>query len=281
MAYDLDKYGFIESDNKGDIIGITFRAYLSCYDPRMAYAINNCWGVDSDNPTKIRGIRHPENVERKMSRDHFIYSLCTMMADDRDNWKVGFISRHVPFGVSNMHRFTLSLVLWTKAIAGNKIAELLYYLIEIMTTRFIYVPMFKAGYSIAKYGQEVEQSEWETQYIQNGPKWRMWIDKIIFPSFALLYSGFQIYTLGDNFPRLKEALKKSYRPMVGKTNYVQKILFGMEVTQNEVDSYKPMHGGRWSGNLNGRNDRWLYTPKEPDNTVDRDLLVTLFNERYK
>lgn len=279
--YTVDKYGFMANarGNLGDIIGRTFRAFLAYRDINMITAINPCWSIF---PKYCIGIRHPEFPEKPMSRDHYIYTLCALK--ESNIWwakhKIYLICKYIPWRVANMHRFTLSLLFWSKAINGSRLAELCYYIIEILTARLYYVPLFKLGYFLASYGEEVHQDDWKTLYIQNDPKWKYWINRWIYPAFAMLYSGFQIRALGDNFPRLKKALKKSYAPMVGKTNYVQRILFDLPVTKAQVESYKPMIGGRWSGNLNKRNDRFLYTPKDTweYNNIDKDLLIFLYNE---
>ena len=92
-------------------------------------------------------------------------------------------------------------------------------------------------------------------------------------------TGWKIYAV-DGMTWLKKIHQKVYRPMIGKTSYVQQMLFGMKVPRERIESYKAMKGGRWGGYLSNRNDRNMrvLSPQVEWNNVDVDVARKLFNE---
>ena len=109
--------------------------------------------------------------------------------------------------------------------------------------------------------------------------YRKTIDKIIYPSYAVLLKGWQLYVLRDSF--LKKVVQRLYRPMIGRTNYMQQMLMGMKnIPRDVVEMYQAMEGGRWSGWLNNRNDRNMRVrfPRPNFNNIDSDMVRKLYNE---
>lgn len=305
--YYIDEHNLcvVYTSNKGigDAIGRTMRAYLITGDPKLIEAIENLWQISSEHNNKLVGIRHPEYVEKKdkkiwelgarMSRDHYIYTLVALrlweIQTGKKNEKLQEIIKETPFGIRRMARWTLGLILWSKALNDNKIALWLSLFIDLLMINLIYIPILKLGNKLADWGEEMEQDEWELiqhdldkVQQQSLPKWKHWIDEITYPSYAIQFSCYQLYVTPNTFPKMKKALQKSLLKMVGKTNYVQQMFLGKkDIPRDKVEAFKAMKGGRWSGYLNIRNDRNMKVLPEGKYTVnlqDVDLVRQLYNE---
>ena len=292
----------------GDAIGRTLETYIVYDDPNLVEGIANCWQYrdeykGKDYKGKMVGVRHPDYVEKeglkwyelgaRMSRDHYIYTLIALKLwekrNGREHPKLKEIVDATPFGIRSMARWTLGLILWSKAIRGNKVALLLSLSLDWLVINAFYIPIRKLGYKLTGWGEEMEQDEWEL--IQDDPtqtneqhqlKWFKTVDKIVYPSYAISFSAKQLYVTPDTFPKLKKAVQKSFLKMVGKTNYVQQMLLGKkDIPRDKVEAYKTMRGGRWSGYLMNRNDRDMKVQPEGKYTVnvkDVDLVRHLYNE---
>jgi len=305
--YYIDEYNLCVtySSNKGigDAIGRTMRAYLLTNDIKLLEGIVNLWQLSAEHNNKLVGVRHPDYVEdpdkpffhlgARMSRDHYIYTLVALrlyeIRTGKRHPKHVEIVKATPFGIRSMARWTLGLILWSKASTGNKTALWFNLLIDLIMVNLIYVPLKKLGDKICGWETEVDQDVWDTYEhnslqtnIQHHPKWKQKINKIIYPSFAIQFSCYQMYVTPDTFPKMKKALQKSFLKMVGSTNYVQQMFLGKkDVPRDKVEAFKPMKGGRWSGHLNNRNDRHMKVlpdGQETVNLMDVDLVRFLYNE---
>lgn len=287
-----------KTDN-GDSIGASQDAYLVYDDQKLVEGIDNCWQYSPKHNNKLVGVRHPDYVEKedlpffhlgaRMSRDHYIYTIVALrlweIRTGKKSEKLAIIIKNTPFGIRSMARWTLGLICWSKAIGGSKAALWFYLAQNIIMTNIMTIPMWKLGMKIAGWGDDVEQEDWvpypEGERLQEQPKYKQWISKTIFPSYALFFAGTRLYIIPDTFPKMKKVLQRSYLKMVGKTNYVQQMLFGVkDIPRERIESYKSMEGGRWSGHLTSRNDRpmKLHTKNYTENVIDVDLVRFLYNE---
>jgi hypothetical protein len=270
--FSVDQYGYMLQGGKhgtGDAILRNYMAYIAYGDEKLLKPIIR---LDAF-------IRHPEN-DTKISRDVIIYTFC-VHKQNYEGWVISSLFRILKKKKNNPH-LPFSLRCWLKAMAGNKTAHFFYLLSELLTVNLYYRPLHYLGYKIAGWGEEVDQDEWEITHVQNQSWLNNVIDKIVFPSYALHFSGHQLRSLPDRFPILTRWLKRSYGAMVGKTNYAQRLLFDLPVTEEQVRNYRPMSKNRWTGYLNGRNDRYLVEiPEQEYNNIDRDYLIALYNEKLK
>jgi hypothetical protein len=285
----VDGHGFMLVDKEnlgtGDCIGRNLEAYIAYGDDMFVKAVANQWHYTEKG---MIGYRHPTN-HYKMSPDHFINTLSIFKlyldrGGDNPMIKQKFkdIIASTPRGIEERMRFNRAVVNWARAMGGDRGAELKYYLIEIGYC-LTYLPLHWLGYKIAGFGGEVEQEDWVKIQLQSEPKWKRWIDKAVYPSFAIHNACKQMESLGDNnFPRIRKLLKRMFRPMVGKTNYVQKLYLDMKVPEERIASYKAMRGGRWTGYLHIRNDRNMELM--PDtyakaNQLDVDYARAIWNKK--
>ena len=273
---------------RGDSIGRNFKTYFTYDDPELVKANSELWYVNTYG--EYVGNRHPELTPsgHPMSRDHYLYTLLSLKLyelrnnDKRYRGKIREIHEGTGCMISSKARKMFSIKLWSEALLDNRLAEFFYYVVEILTVSFIYLPIHKLGSLIANYDDEVYQGDWipypQKERLQDLPKYKQIISKIIYPSYALILSGWQLYVLRKSFG--KKLLSWLYRPMIGKTNYVQQMLFGMKVCRYDVKFYEPMRGGRWTGYLSNRNDRdmRLLLPKPEFNNIDSDMVKKLYNE---
>ena len=303
----IDEYNLAVtySSNKGigDAIGRTTDTYIIYDDPELIDGIVNLWQKRPEFKNKLVGIRHPDYVENedkkwyqlgaRMSRDHYIYTLVALkiweQRTGKRHPKLEEIVKATPFGIRKMARWTLGLILWSKALNDNNFALWLYLVIELIMNNLIYIPLRKLADKLCGWEEEMEQDEWEQiqndptkTNLQTQPKWKQKVDKIVLPSFAIMFGATQLYVTSDRFPRLKRAVQKSMLKMVGNTNYVQQMLLGKkDIPRDKVEAFKHMRGGRWSGYLNVRNDRDMKVFTDNRyivNLQDVDLVRHLYNE---
>ena len=292
----VDEHNMMVTENirgnragEGDSHGNNFITYLLYNKVKHVLASGDLWYREDG---EIVGQRHPHvSIEdHPMSRDHYINTLLSLKLNSQRSdiqylylTMIAIITK-TGWKISKMARKTLSLHLWSHAIIGNKVAEWFFYLTEILTVALFYIPIHKLGSWITGYGDEVEQEDWipypEGERLQDLPKYKQVISKIIFPSYALTHAGFQLYVL-KNYPRMRRLLKRLNLQMVGKTNYVQQMLFGKKnIPRDKVEMFEAMIGGRWSGYLSSRNDRNMniLDPQPKYNNLDVDLVRFLYNE---
>lgn len=300
----VDKYNLFitykPNRGLGDCIGRSMRAYLAYHDIKLIEGIEELWQFSPEHNNKMVGIRHPDITDEvgddkvlkkywigRMSRDHYINTLVALKVSEGRNYykngKLQEIVKATPFKIRKMARWTLPLILWSKSLVDNNKKALWWYLIlDLITVKLFYLPIYNVGTKLAKWKPEVDQEDWTTQYIQHQPKWKQKLNKIVMPAYALGHPAYQLYVTPNTYPKLKKKLQKSYLKMVGETNYVQKMLLGeTNIPRDKIESYKPMHGGRWSGHLNERNDRNLKVIPEDRfkvNLLDVDLVKYLYNE---
>ncbi len=284
-------------NGKPDSIGRTMITYEIYDDPKLIEGIVNLWQYRADFNDKMVGMRHPDIHDAKgryakgywhnrMSRDHYNYTLIALKLWEKRTGKrhpkLEEIIKETPFGIRRMARWTLGLILWSKSLVGNKFALWIFLMSELFMVNLIYVPIWKLGMKLAKWDEEVDQEDWVKTLLQDQPKWKQRIDKIIYPSYAISFSAKQLYVTPDSFPKMKKALQKSLLKMVGKTNYVQQMYLGKkDIPRDKVEAFKTMRGGRWSGYLHGRSDRNMYVfpkGKYTANLQDVDLVRHLYNE---
>ena len=169
-----------------------------------------------------------------------------------------------------------------KGIAGNKIAMFLYYFLEIPTL-FFSIVWNKILWKIGRFKPEPKQDKYVKVLNENISKRKRKIRKLMFPYYSLLQIGFMIYSSNNNLG--DKILKKIGLWGTPNENILMKLLFGGKVTKEEVYSYKPMTGDRWSTVLNEINDRDVHIINNPElikeNVIDVDIIKKLYNKKYK
>lgn len=285
-----------DGDNgRGDSIGRSFIAYFWTGDPRFLDGIANCWvekrrkswlGRKLFGETYYQGYRHPyyaQNPDEQpvgLSRDHTVYTLLAFKyAGYSDEFMKDFVKK-LRFRISPFALMTINLWLWARALAGMKGWGILYYPIEWITqqasslwNRFMY---WYSG-----FGPEKSQDEFMIIPNSMKPKRMVKISSKFYPVYALHIQAWQIKLLKNKW--WKKALRKSLWKITPRHNYVIKLLLGHpdRPTKEQVDKYKSMTGGRWTGILNPwMNDRDMKIIKDPKrlefNVQDVEYLRKLY-----
>jgi hypothetical protein len=276
---------------RGDSLGGGQDMYFCYDDTRFVFSAEKLWYFDSYG--KYIGQRHPlvHPDDHPMSRDHYMSTMITLkMHYDRTGStasmaKIKEITDNTGYIISKMARRGLGLGWWSKAIQGKTFYQFLYHMMGIVEAVFVYLPMHMI-FAEASFSEEVDQWQYvpypEGKRLQELPKWKHWVSKACYPSYALQNAGWQLYVTDKNkLPLLRRIHEAVYRPMIGKTNYVQKMLFGVKGIQEEyISFYKAMMGGRWGGYLSERNDRNMHVlnPQPHYNNIDVDVARKLYNE---
>jgi len=285
-----------EGDNgRGDSIGRSFRGFFTYGDERFLEGIANCW-VKVERKYWIsrflfgkyyyQGYRHPafaQGIDPQpvgLSRDHLVNTvLAFKYAGYSEEFMKEFVT-HLRFKISDFALMTINLWLWLRVLAGIKGWGILYYPIEWMVmivsslwNRFMY---WRSGFG-------PEQSQDEFVLIPNSmkPKSMRRMVKLFYPTYALQWQAWQIKLLPNKW--WKKALQKPLWKITPRYNYVIKILLDHpdRPTKEQVEEYKSMTGGRWSGILNPwMNDRDIRIIEDQKllefNVLDEDYLKKLY-----
>jgi len=224
--------------------------------------------------------------EDDVSRDQIILSIAALKIRNRP--ELYDIARNLPYKLSNRYNMTPNLWLWLRGITGSKISDYLNQLymvfeltINILLNKFIKSQIKPIEYSqdeleyrLKHYGEEKIRSE------MLNTKWKRFLWKIEFPGYGLHLSMWMVYVSRNSF--LKKILQKLILIDADSNNLLAKILCGENVTNDEIQNYKPMEEWRWSQRMTDL----TRTRIVPDNNIgnyslDKDILTTMNNFKYK
>lgn len=271
--FDWDPSG---NNDKEDSIGTNCLGYITYgYEP-FINAVKNCY---VDKGTYIEAFRHPSFINltpNTMSRDHIIYTLVLMKYAKEEEFLKN-LAKKLKWKISDRYSFTLEIWLWMKGIAGNKFYMLLYYLLDIplMTINVLWNKLIK---KLGNFGSEIPQNKYNPLSASQISKKQLFLRKLIYPIYALHEKGFMMYVSPNCLG--KTIIKKLGAIDVYNENYLLKLLFGKNVTEEEVNNYLPSTAWRWDTALNNINDRdvkIITNPKRLEaNVLDVDLLKTIY-----
>lgn len=279
-----DDYG------EGDSIGRSFMAYVTYGDPRFMEGIENCWQrVDRKGIKKFlfgkyyyQGYRYPVRLENEngLSRDHLTYTIIAFKyAGYSDEFIKDFV-KHLRYKISEFAWFRPDLWLWTRAIANIKPYTTLFYPIQWLALAGSLV-WNRALYKYTGFGPEVSQDDFILVANSFKPSRIKKLAKLFYPTFALHITSWQIKLMPDS--KWKKRLQKLALKLCPEHNYVIQLLNNHPElpTQEQVDNYKSMTGGRWTSILNTwLNSRDLKKIKDPSkiayNALDEDYLRKLY-----
>lgn len=276
----------VYDDGHYDSVGGSCLAYLTYKDPRFIEGIKSCW---IKTPNKFgkgyyyKGQRYPEkmwsDIGIGISRDHTIYSFIAWKKAGWTNEQIWEYASHMPFSLGNEMgmKMNLSLWLWLRLISGKSIGKLWY--ISLLLESLLYVGWNKLM-DIITGGYPDEKPQDEYVFKQNKTKWDKLKNNLFFPTFALNLLSFQMMVVPKN--NLIKLTNKLLLKITPKENFLLKVMFGEEVTEEQVSGYKPMYGSRWSDELVPERTRSsvleiITNPKHIEaNTLDKDLLMEMY-----
>lgn len=312
MKYDRnikDTYYFIERDlmlvntpgkpdyGKGDSIGRTLNAYFTYEDQQLIEGIKSCWrkieyksDVDGHIDYYFRGQRYPEEYffPFDFSRDHTIATFSALiLADDPFIVELGDkIRKKLRDDNNPKHKINQSLWLWIKIISGYKKwwYKPAYYFLMFWEIIFAII-INKLTYLLGGFKGELKQENFIPVMDENKSRWKLFWKKIHFPQYAVNKLGWQLFVMEDK-PIIR-FLQKLSIPLIPKYNYLHKLMFNVRLksfSKEDILSYKPMLGWRWTTTLNDLNDRDLKIITDNNllkcNVLDVDLLIKFWNYRH-
>lgn len=292
----VDEYGLILSNNadgsKGDCIGTTADAYRAYGYHGLIDGIKKCYACTDDSCNKLQAHRHPSHIGIKpntMSRDHVAYTLLIMKyAGEKEFLKT--LSKKLTWKISDRFNFTIDLWLYMKAISGCWISRLffrqLYWIVMFLHIPFL-VLYRKSVFSYCKIQPELTQKEWEFERERLKPlpltkfKWLLVKNLRSLPMYTIYQMAFMWDVLPDS--PIKFIMKRILRIGVDKQNYVVRMMLGdKKYSKEEIYSYKPMTGGRFTTYLNALTDRHVEVITDPKlieaNVVEVDLVRKIYEE---
>lgn len=277
---------------KYDSIERTWMSYYAYGDERFIEGIKSCW-------TKIyrtnwlskllfgdyyyQGERYPGLTNTNMSRDHLIYTVSVLkLSGMSDSDLYEFVS-HIRFRIGNTigMLMTPDLWLWLRLITGKRIG-LLYYPYEIIDM-FINSLWNKLLINITGLGVEQTQDEFKMISNSDRPKILKFLTGLFFPNFAVKLMATQLSFLPNNW--CCRQLKKLTLKMVQKNYVLQLLLDGPDISEEDINYYKPSNGDRWADilnpwmhnhNLSILDDKWLTF-----NVLDKDYLLKIYENKHK
>jgi hypothetical protein len=268
---------------KGDSIGRTVDAFFAYEDDCFVKGVMDCYYVHYDSEgLYMQGYRHPSltgdlSLYNTMSRDHIVNTLI-LYKEVELHYKLDEMSHYLRWKISDRYSFTIDLWLWMKGICGNTLAMTAYYLLQVpmMAVSALWNRLVFLWYRLPR---EVPQKDYILHKMEDIPTRVKKGRKLLYPVYTLYQVAFMLYVSNDSLGKL--LLKRICLSMVDKENYLLRLMFGGKVTKEQVDSYQPMNGWRWSTYLSDLNDRDQHFITDPDslkyNALDKDLLIKMFN----
>lgn len=290
-------YGWQEDkDNigRGDAVLRTSRAYLTWGRPEMKQGILSCFRKFNmqDYPNSkywYQGARcNPRHGEDDMSRDQLSGAFYALLIRG-DKEECLEIIRHTPFKISRRFIMSPDFWLWTKAVQGKKMAEVLWYLFYVVTLPFTF--LWNGLVNLILGYKEINQKNYSSAEVaakhSKYNKFQKMLDRSLYPAFASHHIGWYMECLPNSF--LKRCVQKILMTQTEKGNYIERLLYGDKtVTQAEVDSYIPMTEYRWSSKLDGNDSASGTIPPVWDtdlveklkiNQLDKDMLIWLWGKK--
>lgn len=284
-------YHGLGENGKHDAIGTAWNAYFTYRDERFLNGIASCWSVVYRRGLSkfffggyyYKGQRYPQAYPemKPMSRDHAMNTIQAFYHSGMSKDALWEFCSHLPFilGRSWGMHINLKMYLWMRALCDRKGGWFYYPYTAVsmyfkrLNNKFMY---WVTGYKDEEHQdvyRRLDVAVWDT------PRIIKMIAGLFYPTYAMQHVAWQLQSLGDNWWTMK--IRKLMLPMIPKHNYAIKLLLRGTVTKEEVYSYKPMTGDRWSDTLNKwLSNRFLTVIQDQQclraNALDRDYLIKLY-----
>lgn len=268
----------IPDEGKYDGIEKALHAYICYGDNRFIDGIESCWEWQNG---KFIGKRYPDFPfnDAGISRDHTIHSFVAWKLAGQSNNSLLSKAKSLPLQLGDSLGMlqTPSLWLWLRLISRKKIGYL-WYLWKLLSSTLALLQNKLVSLIIGFDLKEVPQDK----FIKGK---QSKIDKLLFPTYALKLVAFQLYVLPDSL--VKSIIQKIYLWNTPSENTLLKVMFGSNISQEQIDNYKPMYGDRWSDELQPERTRGdileviINEEHISANTLDKDLLIFIYNKFKK
>lgn len=291
---------------KGDALWRTSLSYIAYKAPMLKDGILSCFRkfkMINKKKYLYQGSRcFDRYCEDDVSRDQIIMAISALKINgDHDELKE--IGKHLPYRLSRRFVMGPTMWLWIKYLVTEKkrynylfqIFELIEFLPSVLWNKFLRMVM---GWN-KEYSQEWYMSidntigfwsvddEWiindnwnvnngqrlysNYQYKKKNNKLFKIIDSMEYPEYALHLTAWMVYCSKNSL--LKKILQKLCIWLAEKDNLLIRKLMNDNVTEEEIEKYKPTRSFRWSSRYNGTSyTNYLEGDDAIYNTIDKDIL---------
>ena len=225
--------------------------------------------------------------EDDVSRDQIILSLSALKirGDEKELYE---IARNLKFRISSRFIMTPNLWLWLRGITGCKICDYInqiYMLIE-LSINVLLNKIVNSQIKPIEYSQDdleyrlstIREHEIRSKLLNT--KWKKFLEKVEFPGYGLHLSMWMVYVSRDTW--IKKLLHKVLLSDADSKNLLCQIICGLEVSDKEINEYKPMDGWRWSQRMTDLTRCRIVPEKNIGNfNMDKDILKVIkkYNSR--
>ncbi len=219
--------------------------------------------------------------EDDVSRDQIIIAMSALKVRG-DEKELKEIARNLPYKLSSRFNMTPNLWVWLRGITGCKVCDYLnqvYMLFElsisVLLNRFIKSQIKPIEYTQDELEYRLKNiGEHKIRAKMLNTKWKRFLWKIEFPGYALHLSMWMIYTSRNTF--IKKWLQKILLYDADSRNLLCRLLCNIEVSNEEIENYKPMEEWRWSQRMTDLT-RTRIIPQDNIGlfNIDKDILKML------
>jgi len=270
---------------KRDCLSRTILAYLTYNDERLLTSALNCVkpvrynNIMTNDITHYQLHRYPvskqdEDWQWNFSRDHAIILLCVLVltGHEADAKRIG---KNLRSRLSIRFKKLPVISIWVKGF--NKKLPILYFIY--MSPGLIYSALLN---KFLRFVGNIKSSKSVEDFLENRRKpnkFQKILSKIIQPVYARELVAWQVYTLRKSF--IKRIMQKLVMLDVEKSNYLIRALCeDKNLTDDEVNSYKPTTTYRWSMPLDCTCDRDFHLFDEindkSNGILEHDLLHKIY-----
>jgi hypothetical protein len=267
----LERLGYGE-DGIGDSVGRNAFAYITWPDASfLKESILQCIRERDDG--YLQFYRYPGRGGDTMSRDH-VGAIIVALYINRDKKELDRILDNLPWRISRKHSQTVDFWLWQKSIKWKSfwVAQLFY----ILNISFFLI-VIPWNYLIRKIiGIKKIDLDENPKFIKFQEKtWRWYLQKSIYPHFALFLLVWQIKILPGSW--IKWALQKLL--LLESNNIAIDAVLGKRISEEEWREFKPTASFIWSRRMDSSDDiqlRRLTEEESKFNDLNRGMLDYLY-----
>lgn len=230
-----------------------------------------------------RLIRHPDHKLNDNSRDQTIMFMYALKFNEKQKVLNQIVDK-LKYKLSDRFNMTPTMWLWLRALKGNKLANIGYQLIELLSLfpSLLVTWMFRR---LSGFNKEYPQDNVPALFMDSDVNSKFFYkayDSLEYPSYATHLGSMMIFSV-KRIPILTWTLNKLFICDAEKSNYYIRLLNNDEtaITDYRESGFKSMWGVRWSSKLDGRSTEFIIDNYEKKyNALDVDLMEVLIT-KYK
>jgi hypothetical protein len=284
---------WLSGNGEGDALWRTSIAYIT-YPKEKKFKKGILRAFRKKENSKYQACRcNPNFGEDDVSRDQVILAWSSLyLNNDIDELKE--LVLNTSFKLSKRYNQTITMWFWTKGLIGNKFAAFLgqFFLSIELTLEVLWNLIIKKLIKYKDYSSdELEQmmsepdpkEPWHEKsesirYEFLNKKWKEKLWKWNFPGYGLHLAAWCNYTGPKNiFNKYNNWL---INIDMSQYNLLLKLLTGYDVTENEINRFKPREEWIWSSRFD-KSGRGRILPVDDEYNLDVEILKTIKKRNFK